>query len=72
MYTYTPNDVFAAARLLDTSDPVLGGAAGIGQSNEPLKILADLVIESDEVLVAMMVSLLTISSTCFKIFSLIA
>ena len=33
---------------------------------------ASLVIDSEEVLVAMMVSLLTISSTCLRIFSLIA
>ena len=25
MYDYTPDDSFSTARLLDTSDPVLGG-----------------------------------------------
>lgn len=41
MYTYSPTDTFDAAQLLDTSDPVLGGASGVGQSNLPLEILAN-------------------------------
>jgi len=39
MTDYSPIDFFSNIRIYDTNDPVLGGTSG--QSNEPLKALAD-------------------------------